>query len=987
MTARHKHASGSAFAVGPIATANGTENGTDRSAPFAWEDWFRHAGAQQRALALGLAQHQGFLYAHQLPAVTNGKIPTTAAESAASTLLSRTLTGKVETLPPLAELPLCCFDAELDEVQQQAVCRALATPDVFLLQGLPGTGKSRVLAEIVRQAASRGWRVVFLAGQTASLDVVLERLVGKADVLAVRLLETSEKPETLPGWLRGFTLDEQKKAFCERVQTGARRNREQVEAACRRYGDVAPIWSELRACAERCRVLQELRQKLLSQLAEVAASVERELQLQPEVQDTGQTGGELEKTVHAQRELLAKSDQELSRLATRIADLETGYLAKKHARFWTFAFWNNLFNSGIISEMEAAQQQLIEARKSSDALSEQIAEIEKRIAESRNRVNLERAAFIAAESAVREESLRGKLQALDDNERRLGDEWAECCRCLGVESIDKTPEAIDVAHLAWLGKKARGDEECQFAHQWAKFIEESAPQWATRLASFANVLAGTVGRWHADACFRDAAYDLVLIEDADALSEADVLKLSRHGARCVLVGSAIVTAPPTPEKTARPTATKMTASAYWPRLWHALGGDAGRWPHAWTRQEGRLVCQLMPLSAEDRLHLENEGLADAPDIELGILHCPSTPPCLAQVTFGPSRAFADAFAFMVREVQEFPLQPLGRTAWWREDDRRVCHHLGPANGSVHAWLDIEPGLRLGTTADNSDDAMRIAAIEFDKAAGWDRAKADAWLACHRPIRDHERTTQLQVPYRFQQPLAKLVSSVLRCGEWLSAHPPIAAPDAPGFEFIPVPAAVKREPAGLELDLSAQRSADKLPTGLRHGLPTHGFVNYLEAQALINRLERWSQQEAGDCCRVAVLALYDGQAVLLRRLVEQSEILRARRHPLEIAVPSRLHQRECDVVFLSLTRSHPHRSTAFGEDVRELPIALTRARARLFVFGDVGALCKRLDCRGTVEHHDVHAAQQEQEHLARLLAFIHPHFHAATVANGVAKSSH
>ena len=428
----------------------------------------------------------------------------------------------------------------------------------------------------------------------------------------------------------------------------------------------------------------------------------------------------------------------------------------------------------------------------------------------------------------------------------------------------------------------------------------------------------------------------------------------------------------------------------WQRLWQNLGGDAACWPHAWLREEGRLVCHLLPLSTDDRQHLENEGLADAPDIELGILHCPGTRPCLAQVTFGPNIAFADAFAFMVREVQEFPLQPLGRTAWWGEDDRRVCRHLGPSNGRIHSWLDIESGLRLGTTANGEGDAMHIAAIEFDKAAGWDRTRADAWLSRHRPIRDHERTVQLQVPYRFQRDLAVRVCGVVRHGDWLTADSPRPGTpgrvaggeetDVSGFEFFPVPTASKRESAGLELDLSAPRSADKLPTGLRHGLPTRGFVNYPEAQALIRRLEIFSQQEAADTCRIAVLALYEGQAILLRRLVEQSEILRARRHPLEIALPSRLHQRECDVAFVSLTRSHLHRATAFGEDLRELPIALTRARSRLFVFGDIGALCNLLACKGTLEHH---AAQQEHEYLSRLLACVQPDMCAATngVANG------
>src|SRR6516162_7681791 len=47
--------------------------------------------------------------------------------------------------------------------RQEALARAVATPDICLIQGFPGTGKSRVIAEMILQAAGRGERVLFLA--------------------------------------------------------------------------------------------------------------------------------------------------------------------------------------------------------------------------------------------------------------------------------------------------------------------------------------------------------------------------------------------------------------------------------------------------------------------------------------------------------------------------------------------------------------------------------------------------------------------------------------------------------------------------------------------------------------------------------------------------------------------------------------------------------------------------------------------------------
>src|SRR5207247_1130973 len=158
---------------------------------------------------------------------------------------------KTENLAPLQLVPLSIFDADLDDLQRQAVMRALSTPDLFLLQGLPGTGKSRVVAEILLQAAQRGWRVLLLAGHTASLDVILQRLVGRAESFVLRCLDALEKPESLSAGVRAFTLEEQKRAFLERVVAGARGNHEQAESACRQRRGQESFWAELQACVLR----------------------------------------------------------------------------------------------------------------------------------------------------------------------------------------------------------------------------------------------------------------------------------------------------------------------------------------------------------------------------------------------------------------------------------------------------------------------------------------------------------------------------------------------------------------------------------------------------------------------------------------------------------------------------------------------------------------------------------------------------------------
>jgi ATP-dependent RNA/DNA helicase IGHMBP2 len=75
------------------------------------------------------------------------------------------------------EQPLVAMDGELNEPQKAAVARALAAEDLALIHGPPGTGKTRTLVEVVRQAVARGEKVLATAASNAAVDTLAERLV------------------------------------------------------------------------------------------------------------------------------------------------------------------------------------------------------------------------------------------------------------------------------------------------------------------------------------------------------------------------------------------------------------------------------------------------------------------------------------------------------------------------------------------------------------------------------------------------------------------------------------------------------------------------------------------------------------------------------------------------------------------------------------------------------------------------------------------
>ncbi|MBI5239963.1 MAG: AAA family ATPase [Elusimicrobia bacterium] len=85
------------------------------------------------------------------------------------------------------------FNEALNEFQQEAVKRCLAASDAALVHGPPGTGKTTVLVEIIRQAAAAGERVLATAPSNIAVDNILEKLQGSG----LRLVRLGHPARTL----------------------------------------------------------------------------------------------------------------------------------------------------------------------------------------------------------------------------------------------------------------------------------------------------------------------------------------------------------------------------------------------------------------------------------------------------------------------------------------------------------------------------------------------------------------------------------------------------------------------------------------------------------------------------------------------------------------------------------------------------------------------------------------------------------------------
>jgi hypothetical protein len=1017
-------------AVGAAAALSSTPaSEATHCAPATWEEVYHSVSPAQQAELLARARAQGGLYAHHLPAVPKPTPAPAAGKPAATSVLSRLLAGHVEDLQALRPGAVAVVDAGLDSHQREAVARALATPDIGLIQGWPGTGKSRVVAEVLTQAAARGERVLFLAPIGAALDNVLERVAGRDAVCAVRCLGRDETQEGLPPAVRPLTLIGRGRQLREGALPAAREARAAAERRCECHGREETIWPQLLDFAETHQRLQGQLTDLCRRRGAVPQEVECEMaSAQGSLADAPGGAGSLQIALtecrrshedkrHDLETALAKVEQQrhlqreaVAALHSQVEALRPLADAKRKGRWWSPAWWWAAFRGNVPGQMEALEAEHLQAVAALEGLDEQsrqaqgqIQQAEETFRAEEDRLRQEEVQRRQADLADQEAALRHELDLLEEKGRQL-------CGRLSPEAARPdalTPAVVRKARDHWQARRDRDRQGRDLAGRWADYLAESAGALAHQLAAYANVVAAPLSALAGDAVLAQTeTFDLLVLEETDQMTEAELLRAAGRARRWVLVGApAPELAPPLREPApprGRPRALRP-APALQPgcfhRLWSHLHCDPSRLPFVWAREGERLCCRLHPVAVDQRHRLESERVADFPEIELRILNLPRATPILAEVLFPAAMSIEEAKGYIYRELQELPVQAPGRSASWDEQPEAVVFRMGRCIEPDARPVLLEEGVRELVAAGPCGHAAAEAPpwhtcrLEFDRAAGWQRERAEEWVRRHLRLRDLGRTASLDAMHRMTQPLAAVLGDVL--GQ-ATSHPvepasPAGNP-APAVEFVAVPplergkgrndmgarpngAALPRAGAGLELDLSGPRHPDRLPTPLRGLLPSEGLVNYLEAQAVVRKLAELRADPslratgAGPRPMVAVMALYPAQVTLLRELLRQAGAPAADGPAVEVDLPQAFRQRECHAAVISLTRSHSHRAVPLGESPDLLALALTRARARLVVIGDPGTLARRGQWQGALDHLDEHAAAREGRLVGRLLQYV------------------
>ncbi|CAN0469770.1 unnamed protein product, partial [Ectocarpus sp. 12 AP-2014] len=105
--------------------------------------------------------------------------PSAAAVRSTPAAKGTTTPAAVATTAPPAATTSSPALRSLNDSQREAVAFALATRDVALIHGPPGTGKTTTVVALIREAVAHGWRCLVCAPSNVAVDGILEKLVAK----------------------------------------------------------------------------------------------------------------------------------------------------------------------------------------------------------------------------------------------------------------------------------------------------------------------------------------------------------------------------------------------------------------------------------------------------------------------------------------------------------------------------------------------------------------------------------------------------------------------------------------------------------------------------------------------------------------------------------------------------------------------------------------------------------------------------------------
>lgn len=189
----------------------------------------------------------------------------------------------------------------------------------------------------------------------------------------------------------------------------------------------------------------------------------------------------------------------------------------------------------------------------------------------------------------------------------------------------------------------------------------------------------------------------------------------------------------------------------------------------------------------------------------------------------------------------------------------------------------------------------------------------------------EVVTLLKVQYRMNEQIMRFSSDWFYGGQVESA---------PQIKFRGI----------LDYDNPIEWERTEVTTGETFVGESFGRINKEEAELTLQKLEAYyykigKERVLEERIDVGIISPYRAQVQYLRRLIGKREFFKSYRHLISVNTVDGFQGQERDVILISLVRSNDEGQIGFLNDLRRMNVAITRARMKLIILGDVDTLTK------------------------------------------------
>ena len=124
----------------------------------------------------------------------------------------------------------------------------------------------------------------------------------------------------------------------------------------------------------------------------------------------------------------------------------------------------------------------------------------------------------------------------------------------------------------------------------------------------------------------------------------------------------------------------------------------------------------------------------------------------------------------------------------------------------------------------------------------------------------------------------------------------------------------------------------------------GRINRAEADLTLNVLQEYftkigKARILEEHVDVGVISPYRAQVQLLRRMIRKKEFFKPYRSLVTVNTVDGFQGQERDIIVISLVRANADGQIGFLSDLRRMNVAITRARMKLIIMGDVPTMTR------------------------------------------------